>query len=398
MHPVTLSAEIFSEIPLGSAITLQRGFDITKAEQTPGEVPIVSSSGVSSFHNNWKVIGPGVVIGRKGTLGTVHYLRENFWPHDTTLWVKDFKQSNPRFVAYFLKTLWLENFDTGASNPTLNRNHVHKIRVQYPKPAVQERIAAVLSAYDDLIENNRRRIDLLERMAEQIYREWFVRFRFPGYQHAKFEKGVPEGWSLKPMSEAVRINPTERPAASDAKSYVGMEDLSLTSMYFSSKEQRTKNAGSKFRNRDVLFPRITPSLENGKRGFVMGLKEDEVAIGSTEFIVLREHLIGPEQIYFLTCSPDLRTHAEQSMVGASGRQRVQEKCFHSFMVAVPPVELSRRFTELIGPFFDQIFILEKENVSLKRTRDLLLPRLISGKLRVDELDIQFPPSMQTEHA
>jgi type I restriction enzyme S subunit len=194
MHPVTLSAEIFSEIPLGSAITLQRGFDITKAEQTPGEVPIVSSSGVSSFHNNWKVIGPGVVIGRKGTLGTVHYLRENFWPHDTTLWVKDFKQSNPRFVAYFLKTLWLENFDTGASNPTLNRNHVHKIRVQYPKPAVQERIAAVLSAYDDLIENNRRRIALLEQMAEQFYREWFVRFRFPGYQQAKFERGIPAGW------------------------------------------------------------------------------------------------------------------------------------------------------------------------------------------------------------
>lgn len=81
---------VFSEIKLGDVVTFQRGFDITKLEQTPGDVPIVSSSGISSFHNKVKVKAPGVIIGRKGTLGTVHFLDRDYWPHDTTLWVKDF--------------------------------------------------------------------------------------------------------------------------------------------------------------------------------------------------------------------------------------------------------------------------------------------------------------------
>src|SRR5688572_16460315 len=147
----------FHQVRLGDVLTFQRGFDITKSEQSEGSVPIVSSSGVTSYHNVWKVNGPGLVIGRKGTLGTVHFIRPNFWPHDTTLWVKDFKGNDPRFLSYFLKTLKLENFDVGASNPTLNRNHVHKIKILFPKKVdTQKRIAAILSAYDELIENNKR--------------------------------------------------------------------------------------------------------------------------------------------------------------------------------------------------------------------------------------------------
>lgn len=152
----------FPERTIGDLLTFQRGFDITKDQQVEGPVPIVSSSGIASFHNEAKVSGPGVVIGRKGSLGTVHYLDAEFWPHDTTLWVKDFKGNHPRFMSYFLRTLHLENFDTGSSNPTLNRNHVHKIKVQCPLPPAQEKIAAILSAYDDLIANNQRRISLLE--------------------------------------------------------------------------------------------------------------------------------------------------------------------------------------------------------------------------------------------
>lgn len=92
----------FNEVRLGEVLTFQRGFDITKSEQTEGEVPIISSSGISSYHNKWKVKGPGVIIGRKGTLGTVHFIHTNYWPHDTTLWVKDFKGNDPGFLNYFL--------------------------------------------------------------------------------------------------------------------------------------------------------------------------------------------------------------------------------------------------------------------------------------------------------
>jgi len=176
-----------------------------------------------------------------------------------------------------------------------------------------------------------RRIALLEKMAEEIYREWLVRLRFPGHKKVKVVKGVPEGWVVLPFSEIVNINPPERIDRPEEIPFVGMEDLSVNSMFFTPQESRKGGSGSKFRNRDVLFPRITPFVENGKRGFVMTLADSEVGFGATEFIVMREKIIGPEHIYFLTCSSDFRKHAELSMAGASGRQRVQEECFSFFL-------------------------------------------------------------------
>ena len=182
---------------LQDLIFFQRGYDITKAEQKPGDIPVVSSSGISSYHSESKVDGPGVVIGRKGSLGTVYYIDGPYWPHDTTLWSKDFKGNHPGFVYYFLRTMSLERYDVGNSNPTLNRNHIHKLEIKFPEYQIQKRIASILSAYDDLIENNRRRIRLLEQAARLLYREWFLHLRFPGHEHVKIIDGVPEGWERK---------------------------------------------------------------------------------------------------------------------------------------------------------------------------------------------------------
>ena len=265
--------------------------------------------------------------------------------------------------------------------------------VPLPSLSIQKKITAILSSYDKLIENNQRRIALLEQMAEEIYREWFVRLRFPGHENVKVIKGVPERWETLPFSEVVNINPSERLDKSEEVPFVGMEDLSLSSMFFAVKEHRKNPSGSKFRNRDVLFPRITPSVENGKRGVVTNLADGQVGCGSTEFIVMREKVIGLEHIYFLTCSSEFRTHAELSMTGASGRQRVQENCFSFFLVKTPPVDVRLRFSEVVSPHFLQIQQLALQNENLMKSRDMLLPRLISGKLSVENLDIQFPPGM-----
>jgi len=120
---------------------------------------------VTSYHNEFKANGPGVVIGRKGTLGSVHFSESDHWPHDATLWSKDLRGNNPRFVYYYLHALDFKRFDVGNSNPTLNRNHIHDLSVLIPPLGIQERIADLLSASNDLIENNRRRIPLLEEAA-----------------------------------------------------------------------------------------------------------------------------------------------------------------------------------------------------------------------------------------
>ncbi len=134
---------------LDAFCVLQRGFDITKKEQIAGGVPVVSSGGIASYHNVAKVKGPGVVVGRKGTLGKVHYVDVDYWPHDTTLWVKDFKGHDPLFTSYFLKTLHFERYNSGASNPTLNRNTVHAEVVAYPQNPEQAEIAKILKTVED---------------------------------------------------------------------------------------------------------------------------------------------------------------------------------------------------------------------------------------------------------
>ena len=346
-----------------------------------------------------------IVFGRKGAADRHVYIRK-----EQSGWIQgsdclrlriDSQRVFPRYLSYYFDTKphkdWMEALCSfGATMSSLNQGIVKRISFPAHPYLVQQKIAAILSAYDDLIENNQRRIALLEKAAEEIYREWFVRLRFPGWEGAKFVKGVPDGWDVKPVSAVVKINPRDKVEPRTPMPYASMGDLSLTSMFFSFSETRTDGSGTKFRNNDVLFPRITPSVENGKRGFVMNLAEEQVGLGSTEFIVMREKILSAEYIYFLTCLPELRKHAELSMTGASGRQRVQEDCFDYFLVKVPDKNTLSKFASLIRPFFQQIKSLCKANQELKKSRDQLLARLISGKLPVEGLDIRFPPGMAAE--
>ena len=138
--------EGWSETTVGDQLTLQRGFDITKDQQRGGEVPVVSSGGIKSFHDTSMVKAPGVVIGRKGTLGKTYYLDCEYWPHDTTLWVKDFKGNEPRFVYYLFLGLNVKHLDSGAANPALNRNQVHPLKISWPPVAQQGEITARLDS------------------------------------------------------------------------------------------------------------------------------------------------------------------------------------------------------------------------------------------------------------
>jgi type I restriction enzyme S subunit len=162
---------------VGEQITLQRGFDITKKQQNPGNVPVVSSGGIKSFHDEYKVEAPGVVIGRKGSLGTAYYVEQDFWPHDTTLWVKDFKGNDPRLVYYFFKGLDVKALDSGAANPALNRNTVHPITVSWPERGRQAKCVEMLDALAQHIAalegHYHRKIEALNELKKSILKEAF---------------------------------------------------------------------------------------------------------------------------------------------------------------------------------------------------------------------------------
>ena len=130
---------------------LQRGFDLTAKQAVDGNIPVYSSSGLAYFHNESKVRGPGIVTGRKGSVGPVYLINEDFWPHDTTLWVKDFKGNDIKYIEYFLRFLRLERFDEASSVPTLNRNNVHGVKCVFPPLPEQKKIAQILSTWDKAI-------------------------------------------------------------------------------------------------------------------------------------------------------------------------------------------------------------------------------------------------------
>jgi type I restriction enzyme S subunit len=171
-------------LQLGEFLTLKRGYDLPSSQRKEGDVPIVSSSGITGRHNVARVEGPGVVTGRYGTLGKVFFVNEDYWPLNTALYVKDFKGNDRRFSAYFLKSVLARTTSDKAAVPGVNRNDLHARKVTVTRDiGLQSAIASILSAYDDLIENNRRRIQLLEQAARLLYKEWFVHLRFPGHEH-----------------------------------------------------------------------------------------------------------------------------------------------------------------------------------------------------------------------
>jgi type I restriction enzyme S subunit len=282
--------------------------------------------------------------------------------------------------------------NTGSSVPLITLGILRSLPVILPPLSTQHRIAAILSAYDDLIENNTHRMAILEEMARLIYREWFVHFRFPGHEDVKMvdsELGpMPEGWEVVRVSDAVEVNPRMKVPKDGQKPYLPMASLSERSMLIQDIEYRDGNSGSKYRNGDTLFARITPSLENGKTGFVQFLESSEaVGLGSTEFIVLRSRTVCPEYVYMLARWDPIREHAIKSMTGASGRQRVQTTCFDDFLIAHPDKGTLEHFAKLVGPFFQAVHCLARNNEILRCTRDLLLPSLVRGEIDVSELAV-----------
>lgn len=215
----------------------------------------------------------------------------------------DEQRANPNFYYYYFRSPHgrglVKSIVTGTNVMGIRGSELQKLEVHAPPLLVQQRIASILSSYDDLIDNNRKRIALLEKAARMLYEEWFVRLQFPGHEHTSVVDGVPEGWERVLLPEAIDLNPRTKVAADGEKWFAEMSCLSNSSMVISSPVLKGGNSGSKFMNHDTLLARITPCLENGKTGYVTFLKEDESGFGSTEFIVLRGKKVPSQFVYCL---------------------------------------------------------------------------------------------------
>lgn len=317
-----------------------------------------------------------------------------------------------RFLLYALQSPYLQhqigwNEGTGSTVSNLRIPVLEALRVPTPPLGVQLEVAEILGAIDDRITLLRETNATLEAIAQALFKSWFVDFdpvrakmagRVPeGMDDAtaalfpnaleETELGlVPKGWQLLPLGAAYEINPTRRLKKGEPAPYLDMASVSAQGHVVSGVVQRAMGSGTKFMNGDTLLARITPCLENGKTAFVDFLNADQIGWGSTEFVVLRPKMpLTAYHGYLLCRHAAFREHAIQSMSGTSGRQRVQNDVLGRFPVAVPPTDVAMAFSEPVTAIQQTIASNHAHAQTLAALRDTLLPRLISGQLRVADI-------------
>ncbi|MCR5335070.1 MAG: restriction endonuclease subunit S [Synergistes sp.] len=378
---------ILGKTSLGPIIEIKKGSYITKKEEKEGPYPVILGGQEPAYYiNRYNHTGKAIVISRSGaSAGYVSRWNEPIFVTDGFL-INPKNDVDFDFLYYLLKyhQPQLQGLQGGAAIPHVNPRIINAIEVFLPSMPAQKNIVAILSAYDDLIENNQKQIKLLEEVAQRLYKEWFVDLRFPGYEDTPVVNGVPEGWTICYLDDVIEFNPKISLNKERVKQCVPMAALSTQSMILDSSEfiETTSNSGSKFQNGDTLLARITPCLENGKTGFVSGLISDEGAVGSTEFIVMRSKKLNKYMVYLLARTSDFRMTAINSMTGSDGRQRAQIEKIRKFTYLLPPASIIGCFEEISKPLFEAIHVRSRQNKGLAHARDRLLPKLMSGEIEV----------------
>ena len=295
-------------------------------------------------------------------------------------------KAHPMFYYYYFLSPCspIKSIVSQCAQAGIRGSELGELYVELPPLATQRRIADILSAYDDLIDNNRKQIKMLEEAAQRLYKEWFVDLRFPGHEHTKIVDGVPEGWKPCTLDDVIEFDPKVRLDKDRVKQFVPMSALSTSSMVLDINEiiETKSNSGSKFQNGDTLLARITPCLENGKTAFVYGLESDEGAVGSTEYIVMRSKRLNPYMVYLLSRTSVFRQAAINSMSGSDGRQRVKADKLKALAYLLAPTGLIHSFEQIASPMFEMIFELNKQIFATTEARDRLLPKLMSGEVEV----------------
>ena len=346
-------------------IVLQRGHDLTKEQIRPGIFPVVTSTSIMGYHNAFKAEGPGVITGRSGTIGEVQYVEDNYWPHNTSLYVKDFKGNHPRFVYYFMKNFGTGRAKSGSAVPTLNRNSLSGIDVCIPEIGKQRKISDILTAYDDLIENNQKQIKLLEEAAQRLYKEWFVDFRFPGYENTPIVDGVPEGWkkgTLGDISLFKRGNIITKAQVLDGN--VPVVAGGLEPAYYHNKS-------------NTVAPVITVSGSGANAGFTR-LYNVDVFASDCSYIDSN----STPFLFFVYCFLKANAMKLDSLQKGSAQPHVYAKDLNALELSVPTEDTLTVFCDFVSPYFERIRLLQRENEISAQARDRLLPKLMSGEIEV----------------
>lgn len=339
---------------------------------------------------NCQAIANDLVFTAAGTIGQVGIIPPNtcfdrYIISNKQLRVRcDRSKVSPLFLFLWFTTPEMRqhiiNKNCGSTIPLINLAILRGLPVPLPPLEVQEQIVGTISAYDDLIENNLRRIQLLEQAARLLYREWFVRLRFPGHEHTRLINGVPEGWEQKTLGEiCTNIRETVLPEQLEPDTpYIGLEHMPRRSIALTEwgTAEAVTSTKHRYKDGDILFGKIRPYFHKVGIAFTDG-------IASSDAIVIRPDAEDVHSFVLMTVASDeFVAEASQTMREGSKMPRADWKLMTKYPVSLPPHSLLENFTETVTAITDQLRNLCFQNQKLKAARDLLLPRLINGGMAV----------------
>jgi type I restriction enzyme, S subunit len=400
-------ASEWNETTLGEFVALQRGHDLTEPQRRIGSVPVMGSAGQNGFHDIFRAKGPGIVIGRSGaSFGQVHFSEKDYWPHNTALYVTNFKSNDPKFAFYFLKAIDFSRYNSGSAQPSLNRNFVYPIPVRIPPLAEQKRIAHILGTLDDKIELNRRMNVTLEAMARALFESWFVDydpvrrkveggesrpedFLFPDSFQDSAIGEIPTEWEPMPLYETATYRNGAPFKSSDfCPSGDGLPVVKIAELKSGLTEQTkwsNKQLGSDqmIDTGDLLYS-WSGSPDTSLDAFLWsngpGLVNQHI------FKVITSNDAEKRFVYYLLkhLRPILVETARDKQTTGLGHVTVAD--MKRLQVCRPPKDVLAAFDRLIAPIFDKAFANTVESQTLVTLRDTLLPKLLSGEQNTNELE------------
>lgn len=369
-----------------------------------GRYPVYGSNGIIGQSDEFRHEN-GVIIGRVGAYcGSVVYCPGKFWASDNTLVVFPISDAfDIKFLYYFLHNAKLSRYAGGAAQPLVTQTVLKQVTVDVPPLPMQRRIVAILSAYDDLIENNLRRIKILEEMAHALYREWFVHFHFPGNEKVQMLESpmgpIPRGWKVSRLDEVSRSVQdgdwieTKDQGGNDYRllqiSNIGVGEFIETGNYrFITQEAFDRLHCTEITPGDILVARMPTPI--GRAWLATTMAWRMITAVDVAIIRMEPDVLNP---IFLAQAWNELFNLQRIAAQASGttRLRITRRELAALEFVIPPILFQDRFVALIEPKLNLAMVLRTKNDNLGQTRDLLLPRLISGSVQLGNLEKVLAP-------
>jgi len=361
------------ECTIGDIIKLQRGHDLPRTKMVIGDIPVAGSNGVIGYHNEFTTKAPGITLGRSGNIGNPKFYSQNFWAHNTVLYVKDFKSNNEKFIFYFLNNVDFSGLNSGSAVPTLNRNYVHETKIVIPPLKEQKVIAEVLSSLDDKIDLLHRQNKTLEELAQTLFRQWFI-------EEAKDE------WEEKPLNYFGDVICGKTPSKKKPEYHNGdipfikIPDMHRNIFIFNTTDTLTIKGSDSQKNK--LLPKKSICVSCiATVGLVSMNTIESQTNQQINSIVPQEEYYRYFLYLFMKSSYEL-LHAMAS--GGTATLNLNTGNFQKMDVIKPNDDILKDFHNLIEPKFSKIFANQKQIKTLENMRGTLLPKLMSGEVRVKE--------------